>query len=145
MEEPQRHVQVQLANSQNNEVMTPKREVDVDMDMDDNYATNQIIEETVVPSKYSRVITPRGLASVFDRLGPIRSRQIRPRILHVQTRLPPIPLSQPHLSNPPSLESQHVQPQPETATELAPRYMHSSPRNRCERQAILTWMRNNPD
>ncbi|CAA2998706.1 Hypothetical predicted protein [Olea europaea subsp. europaea] len=98
-----------------------------------NYATNQMTGETAIPSEYDRAITSRRLANVFDRLGLTRKREDRARFFPAQARLPPIPLNQPHLFNPPLLGSQHGQPQPEVAAELTHRYMYLLPRNRRER------------
>ncbi|CAA2974009.1 Hypothetical predicted protein [Olea europaea subsp. europaea] len=99
-----------------------------------------MVDEIATPLEYSREIVPKRSASVFDRLGPIRKRKSRPRILLAQIRPPLIPLSHPHLSNPSSLESQHGRSQPETVGELAHRYIHPPPRISRERRAALARM-----
>ncbi|CAA2984059.1 Hypothetical predicted protein [Olea europaea subsp. europaea] len=71
-----------------------------------------------------------GLVSVFDRLGPTKNIQSRPRISPAQARLSLIALSQPHLFNPLSVGNQHKQLQSGTAVELTHRYMHPPPKNR---------------
>lgn len=75
MQEMLERMHGQLANSsQNNEkVVPPEREVG--MDMVANYIAYQMTEEISIPPDYSRAVTSRNLASAFDRLGPIRSRQ----------------------------------------------------------------------
>lgn len=79
-------MQGQLANSlQNKEVVPLERKVDADIVAD--YATNQMIGETVIRSEYNREILPRRLANIFDMLGPTRNRQNRPRILPTQARI----------------------------------------------------------
>ncbi|CAA3018514.1 Hypothetical predicted protein [Olea europaea subsp. europaea] len=92
---------------------------------------------------YSRAITSNSSASVFDRLGPTRTKRDRLHILPTQARLPPILLSQPHPFDPPSMGGQHGQPQSKAITKLTSRYMHHPPRKRRERQATLARMRAN--
>ncbi|CAA3010093.1 Hypothetical predicted protein [Olea europaea subsp. europaea] len=140
MQKPLGRIQGQLANSSesNEVVVSPKSKVGVDMIA--NYATHQMTGEIVVPPDYSRTITSRRLVSVFDSLDPIRNGQDRPQILPVQARLSPIPLSWPHLFDPPSVGGQHGQPQSKAAAELAHRYIHPPLRNRRERQVALAWM-----
>ncbi|CAA2956351.1 Hypothetical predicted protein [Olea europaea subsp. europaea] len=138
MQELLKHMQGQLANSlQNEEVVPHERNKDVDTVAD--YATDQMIGETVVPLKYSRAIVPKRLASVFDRFGPTRNRQSRPRISPAQLRLPHIPLSQ-HTC---STRNQHGQLQSRTTVVLTHRCIHSQPKNRREKRAALAQMRAN--
>lgn len=87
MQELLGHMQYQLASSSHNneEVLPSKRERD--MDMVAKYATRQITGETVILSGYSRTITPRRSACVFDKLGPLRNKRSRPHILPTQVRL----------------------------------------------------------
>lgn len=67
-------MQVQLANSsQNNKEIVPL-ERGVGLDMVANYATYQMIGDITVPPDYSKAITPRKSESFFDRLGPTRNR-----------------------------------------------------------------------
>ncbi|CAA2952067.1 Hypothetical predicted protein [Olea europaea subsp. europaea] len=103
MQELLGRMQSQLADSsQNNEEGVPlERE-----NMVANYTTHQATREIAAPPKYSRAIMLRRSASIFDRLGPTRKMQDRPYILPAQARFPLIPLSQPHLFDPPLLGGQ---------------------------------------
>ncbi|CAA2986790.1 Hypothetical predicted protein [Olea europaea subsp. europaea] len=89
---------------------------------------------------------PRHVARLARELATVAAnmRAISPiKCCHTRTarpyasQTPPVPLSQPHLFDPPSVGGQHGQPQLEGAIELAHRYMHPPPRNMRERRAAL--------
>lgn len=68
------YMQDQLANSSQNNKDGVSSERKVGMDMVANYATHQTTRKIAIPPNYSRTITSRRLANVFDRLGPARNR-----------------------------------------------------------------------
>ncbi|CAA2984203.1 Hypothetical predicted protein [Olea europaea subsp. europaea] len=69
-------MQSQLArSSQNEEVIL--LDIGINIDTVINYDTDRMTQEAAIPIESSRANTPRGQASVFDRLGHIRDREGR--------------------------------------------------------------------